>query len=159
MKSFILDYTDHFFEKYEFCGLSCSFKPEKLCWVLEKYLNQKLKIYPNKDIPILRKQNTKKSLFSLFDAFHTEEEKTKWYYHAIIETQFPYTNKQSYIYQNKLHTSVLIPEYKHYDYILALSLIGVANKHNIENLLKIPFLDHINQIDILKVKSKNNLLL
>lgn len=159
MKSFILDDIDPFFEKYEFLGLTCSLKPAKLCWVLENYLNQGFKRLPNKDIPILKKQNKKKRFFPLFEGYNAEEEKPKWHYHAIIETQFPFTNKQSYIYQNKVHNSILIPEYKHYDYIFASSLKGFHNKTNIENMLKIPYLDHINPIDILNVKSKNNLLL
>lgn len=163
MSKFNLTLDDYhpFFEDYVFYGLRSNAKPSKLCWELEHYLAQKFVREPETDIPVKKEppKLTKSILNSLFETKDTESSDPLWTFHALIRTEFSSTQSVGYIYQNKVHQSLLMKELDKFDYILANPL---KNKHLEEFMAliyQIPSIQYVHKINIFGLHSKSNLLI
>lgn len=119
-------------------GISCGEKPYRLCWAL----NNQLKAVFSKSIDMVvhEKNLTERSKFPVF-TFHNEEMLTD--YRLIV---------------NKSENKVLVPEYKHADYLLMVQgEMPFSEKNSILRKVKeVTFVQTVFEIDPNKIKTKEH---
>lgn len=138
IKKLIVDY-EYDFELY---GIATAIKDYKLAWLVNKQLNLSLVRAEDYVVEINKEENEIINYTQI-----TENEEVRLFRNkAAIQDQKP----QSY----------LVPEMKHFDYFIMVS--GIIHTFTTDDFLpelrKIEGLQLINQIDIDKLKSRDNFL-
>jgi len=131
-------------EEYEYdftlIGISCHEKDYRICWGLNKQLQINLS-KDDKDLEVLLKNNTWHSRHSLYNFFH------------------PDNDNEFHLLGNRSSIGHLIPEQAHADYLLMITENEpIDMQHTLQKIREIPFVLTAFQINVMQLKSKENLL-
>lgn len=139
MQSFTLDIKsleEDFFRDCALIGISSTVTGTRLCWSLNEILG----------IDLIRKEQ---------DAFCED------HCYPIYEHVFPLTDCRLYVFQNHCKGNILVPELHSFNYIIMLSgeMLDWSAAEIEHILLKIPFIQTAQFIDLEEIDDKSGLIL
>ena len=133
--------AEEFFDDTRLLGIMAPVKDYQFCWKLNNVLRMDLRI--NNDIEIQLKR------------------KRRDYFFTVFEYCEPIGSLSYYVYNNKFDGEYLLPEFKHFDFLLLMKgdiVSGETLQQTIEQVRTISNVQLVTELTHEKIKNKENLV-